>query len=299
MEGPNVNDYLRNQHNRMVEEFKKAEGKGFMLGRYGCVENSILLNYLNGKPYTWETRQKAPKHVGLSPASDAVLDRFCQLYLEAIQQSDLISLPNYGNANKKETIMQELSQRFCPKTPKIEYNILEDAFRLSDYPNHWIHMLRDKRVLVVSPYKTTIEGQLPKIKAIYSKVPHLTPSWQSVIVVQSPLTQTDPTDSKNIPENWWINELEEMQKQITELAADFDIALLGCGGYAMPLCLHIKSLGKHAIMYGGALQLLFGIMGQRWEKMHNYKRLLTPEWVRPSEDERPKIWKSIEGGCYW
>ena len=45
---------------------------------------------------------------------------------------------------------------------------------------------------------------------------------------------------------------------------NFDIALLGCGGYGLPLCHFIKTkLNKSAIYIGGGLQLLFGVFGGR------------------------------------
>jgi hypothetical protein len=228
-----------------------------------------------------------------------VLTKFCQLYVEALKASDLISLPHYGDQQGKETLMRNFQKQYCPTAPEIEYNIMEDPFCLSDYANHWIHILRDKRVLIVSPLKQSIESQLPKIKDVYAKVPLMTPAWSSVAVVQSPLTQTAYESIGSVPDNLWINELERIITEIDAMQDQFDIAILGCGGYAMPLCLHIKSLGKASIMYGGALQLLFGIIGQRWEVMSKYRAVMTPAWIRPSNEEKPPIWKDIEGGCYW
>lgn len=55
----------------------------------------------------------------------------------------------------------------------------------------------------------------------------------------------------------WFDALEHMKIQIRE--CDFDIALLGCGAYGLPLAAYIKQLGKQAIYVGGSLQLMFGI----------------------------------------
>ena len=83
---------------------------------------------------------------------------------------------------------------------------------------------------------------------------------------------------------------------------DFDIALLGCGGYGLPLCNFIKEkLNKSAIYVGGGLQLLFGVMGSRWDndfwneliKKHNIK------FIRPSGNEICNNLQTIENGCYW
>ena len=62
----------------------------------------------------------------------------------------------------------------------------------------------------------------------------------------------------------WFEALDYMKVQI--LKHEFDIALVGAGAYGTPLCLFINSLNKQAIQSGGATQLLFGIIGKRWEK---------------------------------
>ena len=48
-----------------------------------------------------------------------------------------------------------------------------------------------------------------------------------------------------------------MKKQIESV--EFDIAIIGCGAYGMPLSLFVKDLGKKAIHLGGNVQYLFGI----------------------------------------
>jgi hypothetical protein len=84
---------------------------------------------------------------------------------------------------------------------------------------------------------------------------------------------------------------------------DFDVALLGCGGYGLPLCNYIyKDLNKSAIYVGGGLQLLFGIMGKRWENNAMWKKIIQEndaKFIRPSGDEVIKDKDRIEGGCYW
>ena len=90
---------------------------------------------------------------------------------------------------------------------------------------------------------------------------------------------------------------------------DYDICLIGCGAYGFPLAAHAKRKGKKAVHLGGALQLLFGIKGKRWEakdyatKWHlpqdAYSSLFNEYWVRPSINETPSTALKVEGGCYW
>ena len=74
-----------------------------------------------------------------------------------------------------------------------------------------------------------------------------------------------------------------MKEDISKL--DFDIALLGCGGYGLPLCNFIhKEMEKSTIYIGGGLQLLFGVMGKRWEKLDFWTKLIQEndcKFIRP------------------
>jgi hypothetical protein len=73
-----------------------------------------------------------------------------------------------------------------------------------------------------------------------------------------------------------------MQNDIAKM--EFDIALLSCGSYAMPIGCFIKeNMGKKAIYAGGILQLFFGIMGRRYNREY-YLECLNPEaFIFPAE----------------
>ena len=90
-----------------------------------------------------------------------------------------------------------------------------------------------------------------------------------------------------------------MKKQIDKV--DFDIAIIGCGAYGMPLAAKLKGAGKQAIHLGGATQLLFGIKGRRWEENYPSKiaTFFNEHWVYPNKEETPQNAKVVERGCYW
>ena len=98
----------------------------------------------------------------------------------------------------------------------------------------------------------------------------------------------------------WFDALDYMFIKAMEI--DFDIAIIGCGAYGMPLAIKLKKAGKQAIHLGGATQLLFGIKGARWEQP-NYPtkigKLFNTSWVRPSENDHIKNGATIENACYW
>ena len=80
---------------------------------------------------------------------------------------------------------------------------------------------------------------------------------------------------------------------------DFDIALISAGAYSLPLANHAKKMGKVGIHAGGALQIFFGVTGQRYDNYSQVQRFLNTEWKRPFVHERPANWQEIEDGCYW
>jgi hypothetical protein len=91
---------------------------------------------------------------------------------------------------------------------------------------------------------------------------------------------------------------------------DYDICLIGCGAYGFHLAAHVKRTGKKAVHLGGALQLLFGIKGKRWEDPYygvhkwkipygSYTNLMNEFWVRPSINETPINAEKVENSCYW
>jgi hypothetical protein len=91
--------------------------------------------------------------------------------------------------------------------------------------------------------------------------------------------------------------LADFKKQMDSI--DYDVVILGVGIYSLPLMAHAKQKGKRAIHLGGPTQLLFGIRGGRWDTMPEFQELFNEHWIRPSTEERPTHYTSVEGGCYW
>ena len=97
--------------------------------------------------------------------------------------------------------------------------------------------------------------------------------------------------------NTWFDALDSMKKKIDDI--DFDISIIGCGAYGLPLASYIKSIGKQAIHLGGATQILFGIKGKRWEERSDFVVLFNEFWKNPDNSEIPRNSHNVENGCYW
>ena len=159
----------------------------------------------------------------------------------------------------------------------------------------WTHFLSNKKILIIHPFIESFKKQIDnnfnmfKDKQIFLK--------DQEFIFYKPFQSLAGLR----PHNNWLETFKIMCNDIKNL--DFDIALLGCGGYGVPLCNFIKTkLNKSAIYVGGGLQLLFGVMGQRWENNEMWKKIISENncnFIKPSGNEIIKHKEIVEGGCYW
>lgn len=81
---------------------------------------------------------------------------------------------------------------------------------------------------------------------------------------------------------------------------EFDVALIGAGGLAIPIASHVKSMGKVSIDLGGHLQVIFGVLGKRYRNLESWKkRFINAWWVDMPEKYRPKETDVCDKGAYW
>ena len=157
-------------------------------------------------------------------------------------------------------------------------------------------MLKGKKILVIHPFAGTIRSQYTRRELLFPGRDVL-PEFELITLKA---VQSNGILPSGFPYTDWFSALESMCREIKTV--DYDIALIGAGAYGMFLGAFCKRCGKPAVHMGGALQLLFGIRGTRWE--HQYppefgERLFNSHWVSPSPAERPEGYRAIEDGCYW
>jgi hypothetical protein len=146
--------------------------------------------------------------------------------------------------------------------------------------NPWTEVLSGKKVLVIHPFAQTIEDQYKKRHLLFNDQ-RILPQFQLKTLKAVQTIANSNADFKN-----WFDAINNMKKQISE--CDFEIAIIGCGAYGLPLAAHVKRLGKKAFHLGGATQILFGIKGKRWETIPEVSKLMNDYWVRPNQTRRPK-----------
>jgi hypothetical protein len=272
---------------------KIMEGKPFMACRFGNTELQTIVGYLKVKykghiPESdeyldrWFTR--LGKDSGFFPVDYKYLERFVNTILDSAKNSDLLAM---WHLNMEDFIIEEYA-------PQADLTFL---FRLEPWlakGRPWTAALKGKKVLIIHPFEKTIIEQYKKREQIYPNS-EILPEFElkTLKAVQTLCGERDERFET------WFDALDYMADEALKI--DFDVALIGCGAYGMPLASKLKSAGKQAIHLGGATQLLFGIKGYRWE--NNYPspiaKRFNDAWVRPSEEETPKDAKTVEKGCYW
>jgi hypothetical protein len=220
------------------------------------------------------------RYSGVFPASQEQFRQFGSIYLGALSQVDLLGLI-CNPAEKKLVDVHARNVVTC------DLGSLEPYL----YPFSWSKHLQSKCVLVVHPFVESIQAQYERRERLFVN-PDVLPEFE-LQLLRSPQTLAGNLDGYAS----WTEAYEKMRCAIS--AMEFDVAILGCGAYGLPLGAHIKSIGKIAIHLGGATQLLFGISGKRWADKPAFQAIMTDAWRFPLENEKPRNLEMVEEGCYW
>lgn len=308
--GPDPKPLVRSDNAEEISRViydRLMDDKPFMLTRFGSVElrctytylgmeagASSWLSYVRGKspafwfePHDIETMRT---NAGFFSNTPEQLRRFGKRYYEDSALIDVLGV--WGPV--EYDVADHIKDSF-----KANIVYLEPYF--SSQP--WTRALAGKKVLVVHPFASLIEQQYRNHRTQLFADPNVLPEFE-LHTIQA--VQSLGGDSNGFAT--WFDALKWMEDAIDQV--DYDICIIGCGAYGLPLAGHVKRMGKKAIHLGGATQLLFGIKGNRWENPVYglnepgfppgfYLNMFNEHWIRPGENERPKSAEKVENACYW
>jgi hypothetical protein len=209
-----------------------------------------------------------------------MVERYCELTWAEIGEIDVIGSWLGGEAQVK---LQMPNAKFI--------RFLDFYHFLHAHP--WTEGLRGRKVLVVHPFASSIKRQY-KIKDLLFPAEHVLPDFELLTypAIQS-IAGNTPAGFEN-----WFEAFDYMKSDISRI--NFDIAIIGCGAYGMPLSVFVKrDLGKKAVHLGGNTQILFGIKGSRWENDPKFSHIINSHWIKPDTTETPPGHESIDQNCYW
>jgi len=264
--------------------------KPTIISRYGSNELDATLNYKKTHPLSFlrriypfwigdRTKKKMKIEAGFFPSNDKTLSQFSDLIYRITSDIDILGTW-IGNENLMP-LSKECIKIFLPR--------IEPFW--SRKP--WTKCLEGEKIVVIHPFAESIKQQYNKRELLFANKDIL-PEFASLTVIKAVQSLGGETNGFAS----WFDALHYMEDEIDKV--DYDVALIGCGAYGMPLAAHCKKMGKKAVHLGGSLQLLFGIRGNRWETEQDiYMQFMNEHWVRPLESERPAGAQNVENACYW
>ena len=260
-----------NNANDLIKE-KILSSLPLMICRYGGVEFSVIT--------TGNNIDSLCNNAGFFPRDKKLISKFKNVYLEASKNIDILSVWNY-NQNKLTSMSKKKS--LIRNFPNIKYII--ELQTLDPYHNTWIRELKGKKLLILHPFKKSIEFQIFKKNT-------LLPVVKSIEIIEAVQTIAGNVDARFKD---WFEALDFMIKEIQ--MHKFDLCLIGCGAYGLPLAAAVKKMGKQSIHIGGSLQLLFKIKGKRWVNRDDYE--FDRSWIFPLTEDIPSQASKVEDACYW
>ena len=290
---PEASDILSLEESNQYIINKIKENKPFYISRLGIgAETRLTYNILKSKKldtgYIPMLTNNAGIYFNLNNVNE-LLVHYAKSYNEGIKNSDAMAC--------FESSIKEEQDFFCEthKLDKIHNRSIEPFYIMSDGKEPWTMHLKGKKVLIVHPFIDSIKQQISSGFKLFGDKHLFHPDQEYVFY------KTFNTICGNRAHNHWLETYTIMCGEIQKL--QFDIALVACGGYGLPICDFIKTkLNRSAIYVGGGLQLFFGVFGKRWQnnnfwKSHVFKYKTT--FIRPSGDEIVENNERVEGGTYW
>lgn len=273
----------------------------FFIGRNGSTEMEVFhfwhVYRREGHPYPKAMMERLEMVSGVWPATQESVDAWATAYAEGLKTLDGLAAGWY---KPYAAIEENFLKAYSPNSFRFPLRTLEPYYVPSKH--RWTQYLKGRRIAIVSSFADTIQMQLwandsSKIWANLDEPDTILPQAHWIPI----RTYFPPKISGNGPTSWKASSWSQAVSTVIEevLSTDAEIVLIGCGALGIPIGAELKKAGRSAILLGGAIQVLFGIKGQRWASHSIISKFWNSAWVFPSKNETPGGARLIEGGCYW
>jgi hypothetical protein len=228
---------------------------------------------------------------GIFPRDPDFYLRYYDSFLDHVRSMDFVGLfggrkeaaflRHYRIANRLMNFRDQEPDRSIPDDPNACY----------------LPHFAGKRLLLVSPFAPLLKARSSEeiFEAVWAKTGKRWFHPQAVEALSVPYGWSKPVQAQFGDSFRLLGHLTAQMER-----TDFDVALIGAGAMGIPLASHAKSLGKVAIVLGGHLQVLFGILGQRWRSSEEWQRnYINPAWIDPPPEYLPREEVLVDDGAYW
>lgn len=272
---------------KYIEE-RLNNNKNFIIPRIAGIENKTAFQN------DYARLDVMKNNAGILITNKTSLKKYSSSYFDAFNNCDIFT---GWCTNNSDNVYQGIKDShdyiefgLCQGKQKIWAHAL-DVFEYINY-KPWTISLKGKRILIISSFIESIKQKIPIREKIYGI--DLFPECTFEFI------KPPQTNGNEISLEWDL-ELKKFTNELDNMIDMYDIALVSAGGYGNLICDYIYCKGKSAVYVGGTLQMYFGIYGNRWlqERPSILRLYLNGYWSRPTEEEKPKNYKAIEGSCYW
>lgn len=230
-------------------------------------------------------------NAGLFPANHDFILKYSDYFVENIKQIDCLGY--------FKIIQQIELLKYYEFKSKVIFFVNQEPDRSipNDDSKCYLPYFKDKKMLIICPFGKFLAQRANKetFEKVWAKTGKKWFYPKSVEGLDFPYGLSKSTQEKY---GTVFNLIEEIQNNIKK--KDFDIALIAAGGIAIPLAAYVKRLGKVSISLGGHLQVLFGVLGERWRSRVDWQeKYINEHWVNLPENYIPDEKDNCEKGCYW
>jgi len=229
---------------------------------------------------------------GLFPADARAWQTFARRYREAVSQVDIATAQLHLSPIEVATIRELAPQR-------LTYFLDAEPDRsIPDRPEQcFLSALRDRRVLIVCPFARLLAERADRatFEAVWARTGKRWFEPATVDALEFPYGFEPETERI-------FGNIDALLQHICDRvdARDFDVALIGAAGLAMPIAAHVKRRGRVAIDLGGHIQVLFGVKGKRWRNDPEWTgQYFNDAWIDMPTRYIPTRADVCDCGAYW
>jgi hypothetical protein len=279
--------------------FKKvASNEKFFIGRLSGNEPNLagrLLSKINLNKYLMHEMLFT---AGIQFTNEEDIRKYGTLYTKSVMNCTSLGIWSgnmYNQAKPFYDFVEKISsdkEYICAQALEPYYFMKEDLYRFYE-------IFKNKKVLIITSHSETTKHQLKKENLFQKPIFH---NSTELYVYKSAQQNAGNHDSNSW--EYHFNIMKNDLQNIKQNVFDFDIVLASCGGFGMILCDFLYSQLNTSVLYvGGALQLYFGIMGNRWKNNQNIVNLINEKWTNVLDIDKLDSLKInpqlCENSCYW
>jgi len=232
------------------------------------------------------------KNSGIYPATPKFYVHFAEFYEERLAELDILGIFE-DTWQVRDTVLENFSH-----PPLIDYRELEpDRSCPTREECCYLRCFANRRILIVCPFADLLAERANQdtFEKVWAKIGKRWFQPANVEGVEFPYGFLSSTHDR------YPTVLDLFDHIVAQIRRrDFDVAMVGAAGLAIPIVSEVKRMGKVAIDLGGHLQILFGVLGKRWRQWPKWHdRYFNDAWISMPESYRPPVDDVCDCGAYW